>query len=106
MWNPPTKKQIQKIPALYSQEDVKDKKVYMKFFYGGWTWYAMEIDKQDNDRMFGLVKSPLTPNGEFGYFSLQELKGIRVRGIEVDRDLYEVTVYSPVKLSDIKKKNL
>jgi len=97
MFNSPTKKQLEKIPKLYSQEKVKDKKIYMKFFLGGWTWYASEFDGVD--RFFGLVISPYVPEGEWGYFSLSELKSVKSGFVEVDRDLYEVTPYSPKKLS-------
>ena len=101
MWNKPTLKQLAKIPKTYEQEEVKDKKIYMKFFLGGWTWYAMEFD--GNDIFFGLVVSPMTgEKGKLGYFSLSELLSINVRGIEVDRDLHGITVYSPKLLSEIR----
>jgi hypothetical protein len=101
MWNPPTKKQLEKIPKLYSTDGEKDKKVYMKFFLGGWTWYACEFDGKDT--FFGLVLSPMEPKGEMGYFSLSELKNVKQGYMQVDRDLYEVTVYSPKLLSQLIK---
>lgn len=101
MWNPPTKKQLDKIPPLYSQENEKDPKVYMKFFMGGWTWYAMEFDGKD--MFFGLVKSPIMPEGELGYFSLRELMNLKKGFVQVDRDLHGVTPYSPKRLSEVKK---
>ena len=103
MWNPPTKKQLALIPKLYSTEKVKlaDKKIYMKFFLGGWTWLAAEFDGKD--QFFGLVISPMEPSGEWGYFSLSELKTIKAGpGIEVDRDVYGVTPYKPKKVSEIR----
>lgn len=102
MWNPPTKIQLSKIPRLYAQENVKDKKVYMKFFLGGWTWYAMEFDGKDT--FFGFVVSPMMPEGELGYFSLSELKSINVNGMEVDREIYGITPYTPKKLSEIRNR--
>lgn len=100
MWNPPTKTQLEKIPRLYEQEKNKDKKVYMKFFLGGWTWYVCEFDGVD--RFFGFVVSPISPEGEWGYFSLRELAAVKKSFMEVDRDLYEVTVYSPKRLSQLR----
>lgn len=102
MWNPPTRRQLEKLPKIYSQEQVKDKKIYMKFFLGGWTWYVAEFD--GTDRFFGLVVSPMSPKGEWGYFSLSELSSIKQGYVQVDRDLYEVTVYSPKKLSQLRGK--
>lgn len=101
MYNPPTKKQLAKIPGLYSQDGVEDKKIYMKFFLGGWTWYVAEFDGKD--LFFGLVVSPLEPRGEWGYFSLRELATVKQGPFRVDRDLYDITVYKPKKVSDIKE---
>lgn len=103
MWNKPTKKQLEKIPKLYSTDGIKDKKIYMKFFLGGWTWYVAEFD--GTDTFFGLVVSPMNPNGKWGYFSLKELMSVKQGYVQVDRDLYEVTVYSPKKLSQLRGKS-
>lgn len=111
MFNPPTPKQLQKIPSLYSQENVKDKKIYMKFFIGADTWYIAEINHKPTPTgyspftlMFAYHVNERTKEGEWGYVSLEELKRIRVKGfIQVDRDLYEVTPYSPKRLSKILK---
>ncbi len=101
MWNKPTLKQLQKIPKLYSQEDVKDKKIYMKFFIGADTWYVAEIDK-DLDTMFCYHVNERTKQGSWGYTSLKQLMNLRVGFVEVDRDLYSVTPYSPKKLSQLR----
>ena len=97
MWNPPTIKMLALIPRIGAQEDVKDPKVYMKFFLGGWTWYVTEFDGRDT--FFGYVVSPM--DSEWGYFSLNELKGISRGFLQVDRDMYEVTPRSPKKLSEV-----
>ena len=103
MWNKPTKKELHLVPDLYSTEDTPcdEKKIYLKFFLGGWTWYVTEISHQDWNTMFGLVTSPLCPNGEWGYISFQKLKTLKAGWVEVDRDLYEVTPQSPKTLKDI-----
>jgi hypothetical protein len=101
MWNPPTTKQLQKIPRLYSTQKTpkEDKKVYMKFFIGEWKWYAIEYDGKDT--FFGYVTSPIEPKGTLGYFSLKELKNARAGMIRVDRDLHQVSPYKPKNLMTI-----
>jgi len=87
MWCQPTKKQLEKIPPLYSTEDTqtKDKKIKMHFFIGSADWYITEFD--DSDTFFGYAD---LGNGmvEWGYISYTDLKSIKVRGVEVDRYKY------------------
>jgi len=101
MWNKPTLKQLQKIPDLYSQENIKDKLIYMKFFMGSWTWLVAEIDHKNYDSMFCYVISPM--GSEWGYTSLKELMSLKDLFVEVDRDLYSATPYKPKKFSEIMK---
>ena len=104
MWNKPTIKQLAKIPKLYSQDGVKDPKVYMKFFIGPTTWYVTEFDGVDT--FYGLVINDADPEmAEFGYFSFRELLTLKMGYSEVDRDLHSVTPYSPKKLSFLKKRH-
>jgi hypothetical protein len=106
MWNEPTKKMLSKIPKLYSQENVKamNKKVYMKFFIGNMTWYATEFDPVSRN-FFGYVVNTADPMmSEWGYFNLDELKSIRIRGfMEVDRDIHSVNPYMPKLLVNLLK---
>ncbi|MEL6498369.1 MAG: DUF2958 domain-containing protein [Planctomycetota bacterium] len=78
------------MPRLYDTENTpwEQKVIYEHFFIGGSDWYAAEYDP--NDRLlFGYaVLNQDYQNSEWGYFSLDELKDIRVRGIEIDRDLH------------------
>ena len=99
MWNIPTNKQLELIPKLYAQEDVKDKKVYLKFFIGECTWYVTEYD--GSDTFFGLVVSPMCPDGEWGYFSFGELVSLKRGFVEVDRDLYTLNPRKPKTISEI-----
>ena len=101
MWNKPTIKQLQLIPDLYSQENVKDKKIYMKFFIGSWRWYVAEIDHKNWDRMFCFVTSPIVPDGEWGYASLKELISLKKGFVQVDRELHGITPRTPVRFSQI-----
>ena len=72
-----TAKDKKGLPALYSQDGVKDPKVWVKFFnpYGSGTWFATEFDGEDT--FFGYVKI-YGNSGELGYFSLKEIKRNRV----------------------------
>ena len=77
-----------KIPPLYSQENVKDPIVHVKFFtpWTNWTWYATEFDGKD--LFFGWV---VGLEKELGYFSLSEMESIRgPGGIGIERDMYFV----------------
>lgn len=78
-----------KIPKLYEGDGT----AYVKFFHplSNWTWYATEFDGEDI--FFGLV------NGfekEMGYFSLSELKSVKVKGLGIERDMY----FKPQKVYD------
>lgn len=90
-----TKEVIKQLPALYSQENVKDPMIVCKFFYPdfGWTWFAIEFDGKD--QFYGLVDGV---EMELGYFSLTELLSNRGKlGLPIERDRY----FKPCKLSEI-----
>lgn len=84
-----TKEIENKLPKLYSQEKEKNPKIIVKFFHplSDWTWYAYEGEKQkDGDWMFfGQVDGH---EKELGYFTLDQLKEVKVGGIGVERDKY------------------
>ena len=77
------------LPPLYSQENVSDPVVHIKFFTpdASWTWYATEGGAEGDDFIFfgyvvGLEK-------EWAYFSLSELSEVRGKlGPPIERDLY------------------
>ena len=48
---------VNKIPNLYETENQEEKICYVKLFLpnSNWTWYIIEIDKQDNNTCFGFV---------------------------------------------------
>ncbi len=112
-----TKKLRAKLPPLYSQENITDPMVSVKFFMpdGGWTWYATEgspvdengimieegSNKPEHDFLFfGFVRGV---EGELGYFSLAELQKVcGLFGLPVERDLY----FTPCKLSQIEQNAL
>lgn len=93
---PLTKEILAKLPPLYSQENVKDPIVQVKFFHpmSSWTWYAIEYDPKEQ-LFFGW--SP--EDNEMGYASYEELSQVKVRGLGIERDLY----FTPKPLSQVKR---
>ena len=93
-----TKEVLDKLPPLYSQEEVEDPMIICKFFYPdfGWTWYAIEFVGKDT--FYGYVVGDFP---ELGYFSLSELLANRGKlGLPVERDLY----FKPCRLSEVMAK--
>ena len=89
----------QKLPKLYSQDEVADPTVHIKFFdpCGSFTWFILEYDGEDT--FFAFVKSSLCPEGELGCVSLQELKSIKgPLGLGIERDIH----FQPKPLSQCK----
>ncbi len=90
MWNKPGREELARIPAFYSSEQVpiEEKMILLHFFIGGCDWYAAEYSP-DEQCFFGFaILNDDLQNAEWGYFSLQELDGLKVRSLEVDRDLH------------------
>jgi hypothetical protein len=90
MWNKPTKEQLASTPALYGTENtpLKDKPIYLHFFIGNCDWYAIEFDGDDTFWGFAILNNDFQM-AEFGYFSLEELSSIRVKGFyEIENDLF------------------
>jgi len=89
------------LPALYAQEKVQDKIVYVKYFtpWTNWTWYAIEGSIEGDDFLFfGYVMGQAE---EWGYFSLNEMQAIRgPGGLTIERDLH----FQPTPFSHLKTK--
>ena len=86
------------LPPLYANDGKGDAAVAkVKFFHplSSWTWYATEFSPEDG-MFFGLVDGH---EMELGYFSLEELSTLKVRGLGIERDLH----FKPTTLADIKK---
>ena len=101
MWNKPTSDELSKVPRLYSAEHIplKEKVIYMHFFIGGSDWYASEYDPEEGLFFgFAILNNDLEM-AEWGYFSLEELSDIKIKFLEVDRDLY----FKPVKAFEIER---
>jgi hypothetical protein len=99
------------LPPLYSQEHNPDPLIICKFFTpdSNFTWYAYEgspvdedgcsdTDKEQVDFLFfGLVVGHET---ELGYFSLNEMEGIRGPwGLPIERDRF----FPPTPLSKVRE---
>ena len=100
-------KEIRKnLPKLYSQEKVEDPVVRVKFFHpmSDWTWYATEgepvLDDDGNEVDFTFFGAVDGFEFELGYFSLNELQSVKVRGLGIERDKF----FHPVPLSQVKGK--
>lgn len=82
------------IPKLGSTEEIMNPEIVVHYFnpFGSGDWYVLEGEKQENNDwlFFGYVKSPITPDfDEYGYFTLNELAGIKLFGdCGIERDLY------------------
>lgn len=72
------------------QDDTRNPIVVAKFFnpVGSGTWYATEYDVE-NELFFGYVSLFGDYNDEWGYFSLKQLKDVRLQmGLRIERDKY------------------
>jgi len=112
MWNPPTKKQLELIPNLYSQDGIKDKKIYMKLFSPSMTWYVVEINHKGTSTgyppytlMFTYKVDERTGKGNWEYQSLLELKNMKIGFVQVDREIHGITPRSPKRFSEIRELN-
>ncbi len=89
MGNKPSETELSKLPKLYETENVKpkDKPIFLHFFIGGCDWFISEYD-QENKLFFGFgILNNDYENAEWGYISFEELKGLKIGFVEVDRDL-------------------
>ena len=87
------------IPTLYQTKETKDPVCHIKLFTpdSNWTWYVIELFKEDMDTCYGYVQGL---ENELGYFSLKELRTIKgFLGLAVERDV----LFKPTPLSQIQK---
>ena len=84
-----TKEVLKSLPPLYAQEEKGlEAVVYVKFFLESWTWFGTEYDPETK-QMFGFTVSSLCPEGELGYWDMNELATIKGRyGNAVERDAW------------------
>lgn len=92
-------KSIEKqLPKLYSTEKVLigDRVAYARYFFpmGAYTAYLLEYDPKSR---IGFGTVTMGYGWELGNMSLDEMEGVNVRGLGIERDLY----FSPKKLHEI-----
>ena len=93
-----TKQNKKDLPALYSGENIlpADKICQVKFFHPfcSMTWFATEFDPETG-MFFGWVENGQM--SEWGNFTLQEMKDLKVRGLPMERDMW----FKPTQMKDI-----
>ena len=90
-------KEIQKqAEKQYELGSDMEQMVVAKYFGGSWTWYLMNLDPNDNNYAWGIVKGFET---ELGSFNMDELKSVKIPpfGLGIERDLY----FEPMKAKDV-----
>jgi len=104
MVNPPTQKQLNKIPPLYSTEDtpLPDKMIHMHFFLAKNDWYIAEYDKE-NRLFFGFtILNGDTDMAEWGYISYDEMLSLRAMGglLRIEREYAKYWKIRPAREID------
>lgn len=85
---------LARVPKLYGQDSVKDKVIYLHYFYGNQDWYVTELDKSTGE-CFGYAN--LGYGAELGYMSIPEF----VANGKVELDFYfEPQVWSSINKSE------
>ena len=100
MWNEPSASELEKMPKLYETErtPLEKKIVGMHFFLGGSDWYAVEYSPEERIFFGYAILNNNLQNAEWGYFSFDELRELKVRSnFEVDRDLH----WTPTRVQDV-----
>lgn len=90
---------LENIPDLYETERSLNPLCQIKLFTPTsiFSWFIIEISKDDMDTCYGLVEGF---ESELGYFSLKELESIKgALGLGVERD----TSFTPTALEIIRK---
>ena len=101
MWNKPTEKRLAKIPTDTHEVSLRNKIVHLHFFLGGNDWYAIEYIPEKRLFFGYVIINGDIENSEFGYFSFDELIGIKMSGMEVDCELAKY--WKPTKITEIQK---
>lgn len=91
MWNEPSRERLSKLPRHYETVGIapEDKPVHLHFFLGDCDWYAVEFDGEDTFFGYCILNGDHL-SAEWGYFSLDELKLLRLGFVEVDCETEEI----------------
>lgn len=83
-----TKEILKKATAQYELgSELEDQMIVAKFFVpiGSWSWYLMNIDPEDNDYAWGIVKGDYV---EMGSWLMSDLQTLEIPfGLTIERDL-------------------
>lgn len=94
-----SQEQIKQLPDLYETEEQDNPICQVKLFTpdANYTWYIIEVSKENFDICFGYVQGL---ESELGYFSLKELESVRGSlGLPVEVD----SSFKATSLSGVKK---
>ena len=96
MLNPPPKQILMRLPRLYCTEDKPpaEKVIHLHFFIGNCDWFVAEFDGEDT--FFGFANLGDPQMAEWGYFTLSELRGVRVTADIIDDETKELMMQMPV----------
>ena len=83
---------VARVPKLYGQDGIKDKVIYLHYFYGNQDWYVAELDKSTGE-CYGYADFGY--GAELGYMSIPEF----VNNGKVELDFY----FEPKTWSKINK---
>jgi len=78
---------IKKLEAQYKfGAEMKDQKVIVKLFdpLGSWSWYLMNIDPNNHNYVWGIVKGFEVEMGSIEIRELEKIGATRLLGIERD----------------------
>ncbi|MGB0870939.1 MAG: DUF2958 domain-containing protein [Flavobacteriales bacterium] len=87
-----TKALEQEFEQIGMQRDIKDPQVITKYFHPlhpSATWYASEYNPETRN-FYGFVEGLIPGGDEWGYFSLDELESINMKGLKMERDLFHI----------------
>jgi len=100
MWDIPSAEQMALLPRLYETEliDWEEKVIHMHFFLSGSDWYVAEYDGEDTFWGYVILHDDYL-HAEWRYISFAELKAIKIKCLEVARDIF----WRPCKASRIRR---
>ena len=90
------------LPDIYASTDTTDPICLVKLFTpdSNWTWYIIELSKDDGSTCYGYVQGL---EDELGYFNLEEIADIRgTLNLPVERDMF----FTSTSLSKIMNKEM
>ena len=91
-----TKEIQKKAEKQFAKESDMNQMVVAKYFGGSWTWYLMNLDPENSDYAWGIVKGNAVEMGSWQMSELQKVK-IKPFGLGIERDLY----FEPMRAKDV-----